>query len=109
MATGYIKIDAMSQSGAVGSRGFAATMAGGEFLIEDVSEGTYTVRANADGFQSANAMRVEAGDTNVLIVLAEQGSVSGRVVGVAGQPFKSPFTAKVRVMHERVFRFMHRI
>jgi len=94
-----IEIEAVSQSGTIGSRGVASSTKSGEFLIEGLAEGLYTVRVNAEGYQSDPAQRVEAGDTNLLITLFEQASILGRVVDSAGRPLEN-FTCKVRAVNE---------
>lgn len=94
-----VSVEAINQTGAVGSRGTAVSVSGGEFLIEDVAEGFYTLRAQAKGFSSQPLQRVETGSTDVEIVLAEMGSVSGHVlIAATGKPATS-FTVKIRAMH----------
>jgi protocatechuate 3,4-dioxygenase beta subunit len=94
-----ILIEAMSQSGTYGSRGIATSGKDGEFLLEGLAEGYYTVRVDAPGYQSAPLQRVEAGMTDLLITLLEQASVMGRVVDATGQGLVN-FTCKVRAVNE---------
>ncbi len=94
-----IEVEAVSQSGTIGSRGSGTSAKTGEFLIEGLAEGIYTVRVEVQGFESQPAQRVEAGDTNVLIELFEQASVSGRVLDPQGNPMTN-FTCKVRAVNE---------
>ncbi len=96
-----VPIEALSQSGEIGSRGSATSTAEGEFLIEGLAAGIYTVRAELSGFECTPLQRVEAGTTDLEIVLAEQGSVTGRVVdATTGEPVTS-FTCRVRTLHPR--------
>lgn len=94
-----VAVAALSQTGAVGSRGEAVTVAGGEFLIEGVSEGLYNITVTAEGYQATPKPRIEAGDLNVEIVLAKQGSVRGRVVLPDSKPLTRAFTIKIRSIH----------
>lgn len=94
-----VQIDAMNQSGSTGSRGTAISGRDGEFLIADLGEGIYTLRATAEGYQSTPLQRVEADRTDVEIVLAEQGGVAGRVIDSAtGRPMRG-FTVRIRTLH----------
>ena len=94
-----VKIEALSQTGAVGSRGEAISLAGGEFLIDGVAEGLYTLKVTAEGYQANPVPRIEAGSPDVEIVLAEQGSVRGKVLSPEGRPFAGAFTINVRAYH----------
>ena len=97
-----VEVSALQQAGAIGSRGAATTKAGGEFLIEDIASGLYTVRAEAPGFDSLPIQRVEAGRTDVEIVLAQRGGVSGRAIdATTGRPV-STFTVRVRTHGHKV-------
>jgi len=96
-----VQIEAINQTGAIGSRGVTSSTANGEFLIEGIGEGFYTVRATAKGFSAQPLQRIETGRTDVEIVLAEQGRISGRVlVGESGKPVED-FVIKVRALHPR--------
>ncbi|HED65093.1 MAG TPA: carboxypeptidase regulatory-like domain-containing protein, partial [Planctomycetes bacterium] len=96
-----VRIDAISQSGTTGSRGSTVSGKDGEFLIEDLGEGIYTLRAQAEGYQTAPLQRVETDRTDVEILLAEQGGVEGRVVDAAtGKPMRG-FTVRIRTLHPR--------
>lgn len=96
-----VEVLAINQAGEVGSRGTALTVAGGEFVIEDLGEGVYTLRPEAEGYQATPVQRIEVGTTDVEIVMAEQGGVSGRVVDAeTGKPLSS-FICRVRTHHPR--------
>jgi len=96
-----VQVEAINQTGTIGSRGITTSKTSGEFLIEDIGEGFYTVRATAKGFSSQPLQRIETGRTNVEIVLAEQGRVSGQVViAESGKPVQD-FVIKVRALHPR--------
>ena len=94
-----VTIEALSQTGAVGSRGEAVRLAGGEFLIDGVAVGLYTLKFTAEGYQANQVPRIEAGSPDVEIVLAEQGSVRGKVVTPEGRPLAGAFTINVRAYH----------
>ncbi len=94
-----VQIQAVSYSGEKSSMGLVVSAAGGEFLIEDLAEGIYTVHAWIAGYDCEPLQRVEAGQTDAEIVLALQGSVFGRVVDdETGQPVDD-FTCRVRTFH----------
>ena len=96
-----VVVSALQTSGQVGSRGVALSRNGGEFLIEGLASGQYMINAEIEGFDARPVQRVEAGRTDVEILLAELGSVAGRVVDdETGRPVSS-FTARVRTMNER--------
>ncbi len=94
-----IEVEAISQSGTIGSSGIATSAGNGEFLVEGLAEGLYTVRVNAPGYETQTEQRVEAGETNLIITLFEQATVLGRVVDASGRPLES-FTCKVRAVNE---------
>jgi len=96
-----VQVEAINQTGTIGSRGVTSSKAGGEFLIENIGEGFYTVRATAKGFSAQPLQRVETGRTNVQIVLAEQGRVRGKVVVAASGKPVHDFVIKVRALHPR--------
>lgn len=98
-AVGF-EVEAMNQSGTVGSIGRATTVADGEFLIDGLAEGIYLVRViGAKNYDAAPLQRIEAGSTNVLLELFEQGSVVGKVVDSSGRPMQR-FTVKARTSNE---------
>ena len=85
----------------VGSKGSAFSGDNGEFLIEDIADGMYTVRATVDGWFGKPLPRIEAARTDVEIVMSRMGGVRGRVIDAAtGRPVTN-FTCKVRTMHPR--------
>jgi len=94
-----VEIEALSQTGAIGSGGTAQSGRGGEFLIEGLAEGIYTVRVTATGYDAAPLQRVETGNTNVVIELFELASASGKVVDSNGRPL-SAFVVKARATNE---------
>lgn len=94
-----IEIEALNQTGTVGSGGFAKSGASGEFLLEGLAEGLYTVRVTATNYDANPLQRVEAGDTNVVIELFQQAVVTGKVVDPSGQPL-STFVVKARAANE---------
>ena len=58
----------------------------GRFTIGDLVPGIYALIAEAEGMRTERMNRVEAPTTGIELVLAEQGSVMGRVVGLSGEP-----------------------
>lgn len=98
-AVGF-EVEAMNQSGTIGSIGRAVTVENGEFLIDGLAEGIYLVRViGAKSYDAAPLQRIEAGSTNILLELFEQGSVVGRVLDPAGRPM-TRFTVKARTSNE---------
>jgi protocatechuate 3,4-dioxygenase beta subunit len=94
-----VQIQAVYFSGEVAYIGNTVSKAGGEFLLEDLGEGIYTVRAQFPGYDSPPLPRVEAGSTDVEILLFVQASVMGRVVDAeTGKPVKD-FSCRVRLLH----------
>jgi hypothetical protein len=94
-----VEIEALSQSGTIACTGVTKSSGKGEFLIEGLAEGLYTVRITPAHYDASPLQRVEAGDTNVEIELFELGTVTGRVVDSNGQPLTS-FVVKARTANE---------
>ena len=94
-----IEVEALNQSGTVGCQSMATSGKNGEFLLEGLAEGLYTVRITHDGYESPPKQRVEAGETNVVLELAEQAAVIGKVVDPQGRPLEN-FTVKARMSNE---------
>jgi protocatechuate 3,4-dioxygenase beta subunit len=90
-----VEIEALHQTGAVGSTATTTSGKNGEFLLGDLAEGIYTLRVTATNFDAAPVQRVETGNTNVVIELFELASASGKVVDADGRPL-SAFTVKAR-------------
>lgn len=68
----------------------------GEFLLDDVRAGTYTLFVIADGYKNDRVMRVETGDMSVQIQLSPLPRVFGQVFDDAGAPLRN-FTVSLRV------------
>jgi protocatechuate 3,4-dioxygenase beta subunit/5-hydroxyisourate hydrolase-like protein (transthyretin family) len=65
------------------------TDADGNWIMQDVPEGSYAVRAKANGYRVASVMRAEAGDMNIQIRLESLPRISGVVIdAVTGQPLR---------------------
>lgn len=94
-----VEVEAISQSGSLISQGMAKSGPGGEFLIEGLAEGIYTLRVTAANFDAHALQRVESGKTDVVIELFELGSVVGKVVDARGGGL-SNFTVKARANFE---------
>jgi len=61
----------------------------GEFLIDDIRAGSYTLFVVADGYRSDRVMRVESGDMSVQVQLSPLPRVYGQVLEDGGQPARS--------------------
>lgn len=94
-----VAIEAMNQTGTIGSGGTTESGKSGEFLIEGLAEGLYTLRVTAAKYDAAPLQRVESGDTNVVIELFEQASVTGKVVDSDGRAMTN-FVVKARTTNE---------
>ncbi|NOT31073.1 MAG: hypothetical protein HOP15_11550 [Planctomycetes bacterium] len=94
-----IEIEALNSAGAIGSTGESASGKNGEFLIEGLAQGIYTLRVTATNYDAAPLQRVETGNTNVVIELFELAVVTGRVVDADGRALTS-FTVKARAANE---------
>ncbi len=90
-----VEIEAMNSAGAIGSGGVTDSGKNGEFLIEGLAQGIYTLRVTATNYDAAPLQRVETGNTNVVIELFELAVVTGRVVDGDGRPVTS-FSVKAR-------------
>ena len=72
------------------------TDADGKWIMLDVPEGSYAVRAKADGYRVASVMRAEAGDMSIQIRLESLPRITGQVVDAGtGQPMRR-FTLQLR-------------
>lgn len=96
-----VTVDAFGNSHDPGCRSTAVSRTGGEFVLEGLNPGFYTLRALAEGHDVDPVLRVESGATDVEIQLYEQGSVLGKVVdGSTGRPL-SAFTCRVRKYNQQ--------
>lgn len=80
------QVRALSYNASNQSNGEALTAEDGSFVIEDLSEGNYSLQATAQGWGMARANRVEGGSTDLILELVRQGSVTGVVVGSDDRP-----------------------
>jgi len=96
-----VVIDAMGNSHDPGCRSNATSKAGGEFVLEALNEGFYTLRATAEGWDVDPVLRVEAGTSDVEIQLFEQGSILGKVVDAETGRALSNFTCTVRKLNKQ--------
>ncbi len=91
-----IVIDAYGNAQEPSCHSTATSKGGGEFVVDNLNKGFYTLKVTAPGFDVEPIMRIEAGATDVEIQLYEQGGVLGRVVdGASGRPI-TDFTCTVR-------------
>ncbi len=93
-----VRIRAISYDSGMNSTGFATSDGNGNFSMEDMTEGNYSLIADASGWGTARLNRVEGGDTGVLIEMIEQGRVSGRVLTESGNSPVPDFDVQVRVV-----------
>jgi hypothetical protein len=92
---GGARITALSDSG-VSSQGRAVSKPDGSFEIKELTEGTYSLIVEAQGWGTQRQNRVEANAQDVVVEMIQQGSVEGQVKDRAsGQPVTS-FLAMVR-------------
>ena len=88
------RIMAMKYSNQTSSRGEAVTDENGNFLINDLGQGSFNLSVNAKGYRVARHNRVQVGDVNVMVEMIRQACVSGKVLDSEGNPVKD-FTAVV--------------
>ncbi|MHC5209222.1 MAG: carboxypeptidase regulatory-like domain-containing protein [Planctomycetota bacterium] len=82
--------------------GRAVTDADGNFEIEGIAAGNYVVTAVADGFAKRSQRTwADAYGAPIQIVLPEQGTLEGVVLGVGGQPVRS-FEVQARFHRRRM-------
>ncbi|QDU69104.1 carboxypeptidase-like regulatory domain-containing protein [Engelhardtia mirabilis] len=91
------RVQALSYGGQKSSRGEALSGADGRFEVVDLMEGTYSVFAEAEGWDVARVNRVEAGDTGVRLEMDLLGGVSGRVI--ADSRPATNFTVALRMLN----------
>lgn len=74
----------------------AHTTESGEFLVQDIPDGEYTLRFSAEGFEALPVMRVSSGDMSMQVQLKPLPTVSGRIVDAeTGKPLTT-FTVALR-------------
>ncbi len=93
-------IEAIMYTKEMTSRGRTVSLEDGEFVIEGIMPGElYQLIARADGWGELRLNRITAGDTNVMIEMAQQGGVQGRVVDArTGKPLTN-FRCSVRFVN----------
>ncbi|MCH2106982.1 MAG: carboxypeptidase-like regulatory domain-containing protein, partial [Planctomycetes bacterium] len=81
-------------------RDFIKTDADGQFCLERLNPGQYTIAVSAKGFRPERAQRVATGSTGLVLELSPQASVSGRVVSkLTGEPLVT-FTCVLRTAYD---------
>jgi protocatechuate 3,4-dioxygenase beta subunit len=94
---GGARLTAMSDSG-VNSQARAVSKPDGSFVIQELTEGTYSLIVEAPGWGTRRLNRIEADAQDVLIEMIQQGTVEGQVIDRAsGQPVPT-FQAIVRAV-----------
>jgi protocatechuate 3,4-dioxygenase beta subunit len=82
------------------SRDFTLTDVDGQFCLEHLNPGQYTIAVSAVGYRPERAQRVQTGSTGLVLELTPQASVSGRVVSKrTGEPLVT-FTCVLRTAYE---------
>jgi len=68
-----------SMSKKFASSGVAVTGSDGSFVVSNIADGQYVLRATCEGYTASTKQRIVAGVTGVVLVMKEQGGVSGFV------------------------------
>lgn len=80
------RVQAFSYQASDASRGEALSGPQGRFEIPDLSRGAYALMVTADGWAEARLQRIDAGRTDVVVEMEQQGGAMGRVVDDNGEP-----------------------
>ena len=81
-------------------RDFIQTDSDGQFCLERLNPGQYTIAVSAKGYRPERAQRVATSSANLVLELSPQASVSGRVISKAtGEPLVT-FTCVLRIAYE---------
>ena len=88
------EIMAMKYSNQTASRGAAVTDENGEFIINDLAQGSFNLNVQAEGYRVARHNRVQVGDVNVQVEMIKLACISGRATDAGGRPL-SNFTVVV--------------
>lgn len=77
-------------------RELTATDESGQFTLERLAAGQYTIAVAAEGYRRASEPRVQTGESGLIIELVRQATVSGRVIAIdTGQPVPQ-YTVRLR-------------
>jgi protocatechuate 3,4-dioxygenase beta subunit len=68
----------------------------GEFRIEDIPQGVYSIHAQAPGFDARNEPRIDTGTMDLVIQLVPQPTITGHVLDSASGAPIAQFTALLR-------------
>ena len=101
-----VHIDAISHQEGRACQGTAKTKENGEFVVEDISKGTFIVTASVEGWDVDPVPRVNAGETDLIIQVYAQGAIAGRVAATSGEPVRD-FEITVRAFHPSSKAFGH--
>ncbi|MFT7669042.1 MAG: protocatechuate 3,4-dioxygenase beta subunit [Planctomycetota bacterium] len=71
----------------------------GDFCLEHLAAGKYTLAVSADGFRRLQETRVQTGGSGLVLELEEQGMVNGRLVVSAGE-LPTNFEVQLRQVHQ---------
>ncbi len=83
-------------------REITSTDADGTFCLSSIAPGKYLVAVHADGYMPANQRQVQAGDTNVLLEMKTQATVTGKVVDAATGAAVTKFSCSLRQTFEGI-------
>jgi len=87
-------------TGNIQSRDFIKTDSDGQFCLERLNPGQYTIAVSATGYRPDRAQRVTTGSADLVLELSPQASVSGRVISKeTGEPLVT-FTCVLRVAYD---------
>ena len=78
------------------TRSTATTDKAGEFTLEDIPNGSYTLLVSMDGYKGERRQRIEAGDMGVLVELFPLPRVSGQVLEAASGKPLTKFSVRLR-------------
>lgn len=81
-------------------RDFAQTDANGEFCLEHLNPGQYTIAVSARGYRPERAQRVATGSTGLVLELSPQASVTGRVISKETGEALVTFTCVLRTAYD---------
>jgi len=95
-----VELQAFCLTAETGSHSKTVSLEGGEFILDDIGKGQYTVSVIARGYQCTPIQRVPAGTTDLEVKLIEQGSVAGRAINDETGRALRKFSATVRTFNE---------
>ncbi len=89
-------VRAISYNNSSVSQGTAKSDEKGNFRVESLAEGTYSLIATANDWGSARLNRIEGGQTDIVLEMIEQGTVRGQVLDSRSQEPPASFKVYAR-------------